>query len=254
MFDQQDFLPCRTLMRDGDDMPTVFLDFDGTVSCADVVDAILEQYASPEWLRVEEEWRGGRVGSRECLRQQMALVRATPAAIDATIDGIGIDPGFGALLESCAAGGVPIHIVSDGFDYCIRRLLSRVPATLRPALHTVEVRASHLEPAAHKAWWTAFPFPEEPCIHGCATCKPAVMQALTPVGGTTVFVGDGLSDRYAAAAADLVFAKDKLASYCIQQGIVHVSFTSLADVAADLNERFRSRVPFRRPRAARVGA
>jgi len=118
----------------------------------------------------------------------------------------------------------------------------------------VEVRASHLEPAADKAWRTAFPFPEQPCIHGCATCKPAVMQALTPSGGTTVFVGDGLSDRYAAAAADLVFAKDKLTSYCVQQGIVHVSFTSLADVAADLNERFRSRVPFRRPKAARVGA
>ena len=241
-------------MRNGDDIPTVFLDFDGTVSCADIVDAILEQYASPDWLCVEEEWRAGRVGSRECLRQQMALVRATPAAMNAIIDGIGIDPGFGALLESCAAGAVPIHIISDGFDYCIRRLLSRAPATIRSALHTVEVRASHLEPAAGRKWRTAFPFPEEPCIHGCATCKPAVMQALTPVGGSSVFVGDGLSDRYAAAAADLVFAKDNLALYCVQQGIVHVSFTSLADVAADLNERFRSRVPFRRPRAARVGA
>ena len=62
MFNQQDSLPCRTLMRDVDNMPTVFLDFDGTVSCADVVDAILEQYASPEWLRVEEEWREGRLG------------------------------------------------------------------------------------------------------------------------------------------------------------------------------------------------
>ena len=43
MFDRQDFLPCRTLMRDADDIPTVFLDFDGTVSCADVVDAILDK-------------------------------------------------------------------------------------------------------------------------------------------------------------------------------------------------------------------
>jgi 2-hydroxy-3-keto-5-methylthiopentenyl-1-phosphate phosphatase len=81
-----------------------------------------------------------------------------------------------------------------------------------------------------------------------------MMQALTPAGGTTVFVGDGLSDRYAAAAADLVFAKDKLASYCAERSIAHVSFRTLADVAADLNERFRSGVPLRRPKAARVGA
>ena len=241
-------------MLERDDIPAVFLDFDGTVSCADVVDAILEHCASSEWLRVEEEWRAGRIGSRECLRRQMALVRATPTEIDAIIDGIAIDPGFGALLEVCAAGGLPIHIISDGFDYCIRRLLRRAPAAIQPALPTIEVRASHLEPAAGGEWQTAFLFPGEPCIHGCATCKPAVMQALTPVGGTSVFVGDGLSDRYAAAVADLVFAKDKLASYCVEQGIVHVSFTSLTDVAANLNERFRSRVPFRRPRAARVGA
>lgn len=241
-------------MRDGDDIPTVFLDFDGTVSCADVVDAILERYASPEWLRVEEEWRVGRVGSRECLRRQMALVRATPCEIDAIIDGIGIDPGFGALLEACAGGVAPIHIISDGFDYCIRRLLNRAPAAIQLALQTVDVRASHLEPAAGGQWRTAFPFPEAPCIHGCATCKPTIMQTLTAVGRTTVFVGDGLSDRYAAAAADLVFAKDKLASYCVEKGIVHVSFTSLADVAADLNERLQRRVPFHQPKAARVGA
>jgi 2-hydroxy-3-keto-5-methylthiopentenyl-1-phosphate phosphatase len=254
MFNQPSVVPFRTLMLDRDDIPTVFLDFDGTVSCADVVDAILERYASPEWLHVEDEWRAGRVGSRECLRRQMALVRATPAEIDAIIDGIGIDPGFGALLEACARGAAPVHIISDGFDYCIRRLLSRAPAAIQPLLQTLDVRASHLEPAAGREWRTAFSFPEEPCVHGCATCKPAVMQALTPVGETTVFVGDGLSDRYAAAAADLVFAKDTLASYCVEKGIVLVPFTSLADVAADLNERFQRRVPSRPPKAARVGA
>jgi 2,3-diketo-5-methylthio-1-phosphopentane phosphatase len=235
-------------------IPTVFLDFDGTVSCADVVDAILERFASPAWLRVEEEWRAGRIGSRECLRRQVALVSATQAEVDAVIDGIGIDEGFGALLDACGAWGVPLHIISDGFDYAVRRLLRRMPAAAHAALDTVEVRASHLEPAGPGAWRTAFLYPEEPCVHGCATCKPAMMQALTPAGGTTVFVGDGLSDRYAAAAADLVFAKDKLASYCAERSIAHVSFRTLADVAADLNERFRSGVPLRRPKAARVGA
>jgi 2,3-diketo-5-methylthio-1-phosphopentane phosphatase len=241
-------------MLERNHLPTVFLDFDGTVSRADVVDGLLERYASPEWLRVEEEWRAGRIGSRECLRRQMALVRATPAEVDAVIDGIGIDEGFGPLLEACVGGGVPVHIISDGFDYCIRRMLCGAPAAGQAGFQTVDVRASHLEAGVAGEWRTAFLFPEEPCVHGCATCKPAMMRALAPAGGMTVFVGDGLSDRYAAAAADLVFAKDKLASYCVEQGIVHVSFRNLADVAADLKERFRSGLPFRRPKAARVGA
>jgi 2,3-diketo-5-methylthio-1-phosphopentane phosphatase len=242
------------LMSDPDKNATVFLDFDGTISRADVVDAILEKFAGRDWLRVEEEWRAGRIGSRECLRRQMALVRGTPAAIDALVDGIGIDEGFVALLDACASGGVPAHIVSDGFDYCIRRLLRLSAAGAQGLVQAVQVRASHLEPADGGEWRTAFPFPEEPCVHGCATCKPAVMRDLNPEGRAVIFVGDGLSDRYAAAAADLVFAKDKLAAYCVERNIAHVPFKSLSDVAVNLNERRQSGQLFRRRTAAQVSA
>jgi 2-hydroxy-3-keto-5-methylthiopentenyl-1-phosphate phosphatase len=241
-------------MLERDVMPIVFLDFDGTISRADVVDAILERYAAREWVRVEEEWRAGRLGSRECLRQQMALVTATPAEADALIDAIGIDEGFGAVLETGAASGMPVHIISDGFDYCIRRLLRQVPAAAQPVVQPMRICASHLEPGGDGTWRTAFPFPDEACVHGCATCKPAVMRTLNPEGLVTVFVGDGLSDRYAAGAADLVYAKDKLARYCAEQQIAHVPYAGLADVAMDLNDRLRSGQLPRRSSAARVGA
>ncbi|PYS76594.1 MAG: phosphatase, partial [Acidobacteria bacterium] len=46
-------------------MPILFLDFDGTISERDAIDAMLEAFAAPEWLAVEEEWQAGRIGSRE---------------------------------------------------------------------------------------------------------------------------------------------------------------------------------------------
>src|SRR5690349_16977156 len=104
--------------------PTLFLDFDGTISQRDAVDAILEEFADPRWLAVEEQWKAGRIGSRECLRAQMALVRATPAEVDALLGSIKVDRGFAPLLETCEALGVPVHIVSDGMNYCIRRVLA----------------------------------------------------------------------------------------------------------------------------------
>jgi len=57
--------------------PILFLDFDGTISRRDAVDVILETYADPKWLAFEAEWREGRIGSRDCLRAQMSLVRAS---------------------------------------------------------------------------------------------------------------------------------------------------------------------------------
>ena len=71
--------------------PILFLDFDGTISRRDAVDAILETYADPKWLTFESEWQAGRMGSRDCLRAQMSLVRASRKQIDALLDDIGID-------------------------------------------------------------------------------------------------------------------------------------------------------------------
>src|SRR6202163_3033755 len=99
----------------------LFLDFDGTISRRDAVDAILETFAGPEWLTFEAEWRAGRMGSRDCLHAQMSLVRASRKQIDALLDEIGIDEGLVALLEMCAGRHITTHIIRDGFDYCIRR-------------------------------------------------------------------------------------------------------------------------------------
>lgn len=211
----------------------MFLDFDGTISRRDAVDYILETYAEPEWLEIEANWRDGRIGSRECLRAQMALVRATRAELDALLGDIEVDEGFGALIEICASQQVPVHIISDGFDYCISRILSRIKLGSGEVLHVGRICASHLE-VVGKQWRTAFPFFDQTCAHGCATCKPAVMRLLNTANVPAVFVGDGLSDRYAAQSADMVFAKGKLAAYCREQAIDHTLFEDLGEVAAHL--------------------
>jgi 2,3-diketo-5-methylthio-1-phosphopentane phosphatase len=217
----------------------LFLDFDGTITRRDAVDAILEASADPEWLSFESEWREGRMGSRDCLRAQMGLVRASRKQLDALLDEIEIDEGLVPLLEMCAAHNIPAHIISDGFDYCIRRILSRsrrVGASLRGA----RVCASRLE-ARGQLWRTEFPFFHQTCAHGCATCKPAVMRLLNPTNAPALFVGDGLSDRYAVDSADLVFAKNGLATYCDENRIEHVSFRNLNDVASHLDHWVVSR-------------
>jgi 2-hydroxy-3-keto-5-methylthiopentenyl-1-phosphate phosphatase len=222
------------------DHAIVFVDFDGTIARSDVVDAILERHADPRWLAFEREWQAGRLGSRDCLREQMALVRATQAVIDVLLAEIDIDPGLVALIESAAQHDIPLHIISDGFDYCIPRILARLPRRITPLLKSMQVCASHLEPFAGGRWRASFPFYREPCEHGCATCKPAVMQALNASGARAIFVGDGLSDRYAAGVADVVFAKDRLAAYCVEAGIPHHQYSDLSDVAAFLDKNVRS--------------
>jgi 2-hydroxy-3-keto-5-methylthiopentenyl-1-phosphate phosphatase len=231
----------------------LFLDFDGTISKRDAIDAILETFADPRWLFIEEEWKAGRIGSRACLKEQIALVRATRAELDALLDSIELDEGLNVLLQTCASHQIPTHVISDGFDYCINRILARKANDfVRRGLH---VHASHLEPEGEHGWRTDFPFFHQACGHGCATCKPAVMRLLNSACATTIFVGDGLSDRYAAASADLVFAKNSLAAYCREQQIPYVAYNNLGDVAAHLEAALRLGTDFTtREQIERVGA
>ena len=219
----------------------LFLDFDGTITRRDAVDVILEAYADPKWLTLEAEWRAGRMGSRDCLQEQMALVRATRKQLDSLLDGIEIDEGLTTLLETCATHEVPVHIISDGFDYCIRRILSRASKRVHAFLRGSRICASRLE-ARGQQWHTEFPFFQQTCAHGCATCKPAVMRLLNATNGPAIFVGDGLSDQYAVEAAALVFAKDGLAGFCDEHAIEHTLYNNLGEVARRLDRWLVTRV------------
>jgi 2-hydroxy-3-keto-5-methylthiopentenyl-1-phosphate phosphatase len=216
--------------------PIVFLDFDGTITRRDATDAILEVFADPEWLRIEEKWKRGQIGSRECLTAQMALVRASQKEVDRLLDSIEIDTGLVPLLERCAALSMPVHVISDGFDYCISRILTRPSLALAPLLSGVQIVSSHLEqgPGALSTWRVGFPSSAGRCVHGCGTCKPAAMTRLNPSSRITIFVGDGLSDRYAAACADVVFAKEALAAYCDEQAIAYTPYDHLGAVGQSL--------------------
>ncbi len=233
--------------------PVVFLDFDGTITRRDAVDAILEKFADPRWLTIEEDWQSGRIGSRECLSAQMQLVRATKDQIDALLDSIEVDDALVRLLDTCSAHGVQVHIISDGFDYCIKRILNRPSLNLNGRLRSVRILSSHMERDKNQ-WKVDFPSFHQSCAHGCATCKPAIMRLLNKTNAPAIFVGDGLSDRYAVESADLVFAKDGLASYCAEHSIKHTPYQNLEDVAAHLDRWLAGRVSLVEETQARASA
>ena len=220
----------------------VFLDFDGTITLRDATDAILEAFADPAWLQIEDAWLAGRIGSRECLAAQLALVSATRDEVDRVLDEIRVDPGLVMLLDACAARAAPVHIISDGFDYCIRRILGRPDQSLRARLKGSQFVSSSLHPEGGR-WRATFSHPPKACAHGCATCKPMAMERLNPDCAITVFAGDGISDRYAAMCADVVFAKDKLAAFCEKASIPFAPYDTLATVASDIERLLEAGLP-----------
>ena len=214
--------------------PVVFSDFDGTITRLDVTDEILERYADPSWQDVEKQWLQGKIGSRECFEQQAALVRVTVQQLNALIDAIPLDPDFAEFFRLLKARQLPFYIVSDSFDYVIRRVLKRVGADgeLRNGRHLFST-GLELEDGRMRA---VFPHSNHGCKHGCATCKPAIIRRVRKKQQPVVFVGDGLSDRFAVEEADIVFAKHELLAYCREHGLACRPFETFGDVQKELVE------------------
>ena len=205
----------------------VFCDFDGTISTTDTADAILHQFAAPEWHMIEDEWKRGDIGSAECMRRQIALIRASTDELDAALDAITIDPTFPDFVRYCASINAPITIISDGVDYFIRRILSRY------ALGHLPIIANQLMVTGEATYALSCPYTNPDCRAASGVCKCGQID-MNPA--FRIFVGDGRSDFCATESADLLFAKTSLATYCEQRSIDYVPYLSFADVQCSLEQ------------------
>ena len=211
-----------------------FIDFDGTITTVDVVDRLLERFASGEWKEIEKRWMIGEIGSRECLERQIALVSATEAKVSDLLLTVRLDPGFAGFLEKAAALDVPVTVVSDGFRWLIEKVFEKNLNGSSSFLKGIPIFANDLG-WNHRGGPRAV-FPARPCEHGCANCKAAVIREFRSVGEKVVFVGDGLSDRFAAEASDLTFAKvgahgrAPLLKFCEKNKIPHQPYATFKDI------------------------
>ena len=208
--------------------PIVFTDFDGTITQLDVTDEMLAQLAHPSWQEVEQAWTRGSIGSRECLERQIALVDTSAEELHALIDAVPIDPSFTAFYRFTRKRGIPLYVLSEGFDYVIVRILKRagVNGPVRNGTHMFS-SALRLE---GRRLIPSFPHAAQPCEHGCGTCKAALLRRFGKGKYPVIFVGDGLSDRFAVDEADVVFAKRQLLAYCREHDKACRPFDTFAEV------------------------
>jgi 2-hydroxy-3-keto-5-methylthiopentenyl-1-phosphate phosphatase len=201
----------------------LIVDFDGTVAPTDTVDALLERFADPEWQRVEEQWVTGQLNSQECMKAQLALVRADQAILEGFLQSVVIDPFFSDFVQYTSAFA-DIAVVSDGLDYPIRHALQKLN------IPPIPIYANRLEFRTH-GLDISFPYTDAACTYQNGVCKCAAARALDAGRGlSTVLIGDGRSDRCIAHSVDYVFAKGALRRYCENEGIAHTPFDSFDDI------------------------
>ncbi|HEX9020125.1 MAG TPA: MtnX-like HAD-IB family phosphatase, partial [Nitrospirota bacterium] len=209
------------------------IDFDGTVTDADIIDTVLQRFADPAWQEVETQWERGLIGSRQCLETQMSLVDSSLAGLLDYIDEFAIDESFRDFIALLAERQIPYAIISDGFRVFIERLLATA------GLKRLPVYANELR-EENTGLKTLFPYSRPDC--DAANCKCDVVARLSgerPV----ILIGDGRSDFCIARKANHVFTKNTLTGHCRANSIPHTPFDSFSEITAFLKAQSRTRPP-----------
>ena len=205
-------------------------DFDGTVTRQDTLVEILNRFGSPAWTRVQEQVVAGELSIREGLQSEMGSVRATREELEQLLSTrIEVDPSFPGFLKSMRAQGIPVVLISGGFDLCMETVMVQAGLWPIPSLGNRLLQSNG-------SWRVDFPYTSSTCT-SCGHCKADPIRNWGHQGYTTVFVGNGVTDRCAAMAASLTFAKDELGQWCRREEIPAIPFQTFDDVQQELRKR-----------------
>jgi len=198
---------------------SVFLDFDGTVSVADVSDHLLERLGAPGWRAAEAAIEATGLGTRAWLLEMWDHLPHDEVMLRAVAAEVALDDGFESLATALRAAGAEVAVVSDGFGFYVEETCARFGL---PAL------TNHPDFATGRL---GLPYEDRCCpCSSCGVCKQSPIKDAQTAGRTAVLVGDGASDFKAALVADDVFAKGELARWCEDNEIDHRRFDCLAEV------------------------
>ncbi|MBI1388344.1 MAG: HAD-IB family phosphatase [bacterium] len=198
-----------------------FIDFDNTISRHDVWDAIVKQYIPGFRERVVSQYIHGELSSRECNELLAQQLRAHEPDVRAMVMEIGVDPCFIEFAEWARAAGLPMRIVSDGYDYYIDLLMGEAGLSWIPR-NSNEMRWVGDQVAV------SFPHHRDECERDMANCKCGpVMRA---EGKRRVYIGDGISDACAAPRCEVIYAKGGLLAECQKRGLAHHPFESFDEI------------------------
>jgi 2-hydroxy-3-keto-5-methylthiopentenyl-1-phosphate phosphatase len=206
----------------------IFADFDGTVTLHDVGNGFFETFGGPGYRDILKEYESETRSAQETFRwgaQAIGLV--SRSAVDEFLVQQPIDETFRDFCDYCHANGIEFHIVSDGLDYYIEKILQHNGITgvsvfsNRLMVHPID--------GDQCRFTVEFPFSDAECSR-CACCKRNIVLTRAGDNDIIVYIGEGYSDRCAARYADIVFAKDALQTFCQQENISYYPYSSFGDI------------------------
>lgn len=217
-----------------DNVFKIFIDFDGTITTADVGEGFVNTFGDKEKIaEIIAAWMQNKITSPESWYGMFSTLRDfSPGRLDGFLADYSIDSTFPEFVKYCSENNFEIRVLSDGFDFYINRIFER------ENLSGLEVYCNKSEFVDDKPV-PSFPYSDEECKF-CGNCKRNHILSNTADSDYIIYIGDGYSDKCPVEFCDFIFAKRDLLKYCEMNRITFFPFSDFNDVRKKIEE-LRSR-------------
>ena len=206
-------------------------DFDGTISKKDGLYSFICQYAVGDWEKIEQDWVEGKINSKQCLIEEFKLIpNLSEELIAEFVENLGIDEYFAEFYNYTVQNNIDFYIVSDGIDYFIERILNK------HNLNNIKIISNHGS-FRGESFEITFPNDNPNCINHAGTCKCNIIANLRDKYDNIIYIGDGVSDYCVSDKADTLFAKSRLAGYCIENSIRYIEYNDFGDILKEIQNK-----------------
>jgi len=226
----------------------VFTDYDGTITREDTVDLILDEFGADDWRETSHRLDGAGASNIERMTAEFeGLAAGRDDVRELVRREVHIDEGFRSLADLCRRRGWPLVVLSQGVAESVETVFEKYD------LEGIEWHANALS-GGDGAPRIVFPekddLPEELGCGGCGVCKSGHIRRAAAEGRTTVYIGDGITDRCPAGVADVVVARDYLRRYLCERGAEFTPFERLDEVREALERLFPEEAEYDAGRAS----
>lgn len=202
----------------------IFCDFDGTITKEDTIGKFLRLFADDKWLEIEKQWKDGKIGSRDCMTEQLALVKdVSDNDLKNFYYNIEIDESFIGFYNDLKKRNIKFTIVSDGFDIFINNVLRKYD------LQDIKIISNKLEIKDGK-FIPIYDDKYKSCKRKSGVCKCKAVEEESFDYNYLVYIGDGLSDTCVSGKMNKIYAKNYLAQYLSSNNIPYIKFNNFEEI------------------------
>lgn len=207
----------------------VLCDFDGTITTFDTNVRLFDKYGEENYInKIRRKYYNEEIDLKTlCKLEFKSISMMEKDYLNYILTEVQLQNGFRTFYNNLQKYNIPFAIVSGGFINGIKPFMKKhgfenIPIYANKLIFNdgnIEVEfydEKHLIYAIHKEDYI--------------DCKVEILNRYREKYRKIIFIGDGSTDKNVAKEADILFAKDYLEEYCIENEIDYIGWKDFYDI------------------------